>query len=91
MSQNGVEPSFDLQPEVIPTAAEVTTLTEAPKAQESRKKRKQENQNVTVETTVADKSPSESSSKKKKHRDSNPNSAHSHVGENGLKVKTFLI
>jgi len=46
---------------------------------------------VTVETTAADKSPGESSSKKKKHKDSTPNSAHSHVGDNGSKVKTFLI
>jgi len=44
----GLNPKFDLQPEVLPTAAEVTTVTEAPKAQESRKKRKQENRNVTV-------------------------------------------
>jgi len=46
---------------------------------------------VTIETTAADKSLGESSSKKKKHRDSNPNSAHSHVGDNGSKVKNFLI
>jgi len=87
----GLNLNFDLQPEVLPTAAEVTIVTEAPKAQESRKKRKQENRNVTVETTDAEVSPGESSSKKKKHRDSNPNSAHSHVGDNGSKVKTFLI
>jgi len=87
----GLNPKFDLQPEVLPTAAEVTTITEAPKAQESQKKRKQENQNVTVETTAADKSLGESSSKKRKHRDSNPTSAHSHVGDNGSKVETSLI
>ena len=87
----GLNPKFNLQPEALPTAAEVTTITEAPKAQESRKKRKQENRNVTVETTAADKSPCESSSKKRKHKDSNPNSAHSHVGDNGSKVETSLI
>jgi len=65
--------------------------TEAPKIHENRKKRKQEIRNVTVETNAADKSLGESSSKQKKHRNSNPNSAHSHVGDNGLKVKIFLI
>jgi len=87
----GLNPKFDLQPKFLPTAAEVTIVTEAPKAQESRKKRKQETRNVTIETTAADKSSGESSSKKRKHRDSNPNSAHSHVGDNGSKVETSLI
>jgi len=87
----GLNPKFDLQREVLPTAAEVTTVNEAPKAQESRKKRKQESWNVTVETTAANKSPGESSSKKRNHRDSNPNSAHSYVGDNGSKVETSLI
>jgi len=38
----GLNPKFDLQPKVLPTAAKVTIVSEAPKAQESRKKRKQE-------------------------------------------------
>jgi len=87
----GLNSKFDLQPEVPPNAAEVTTISEAPKAQESRKKRKQETQNMTIETTAADKSPGESSSKRRKHKDSNPNSAHSHVGYNGSKVATSFI
>jgi len=87
----GLNPKFDLQPEVPPKAIEVTTISKAPKAQESRKKRKQETLNVTVETTVADKSPGESSSKRRKHKDSNPNSAHSHVGDNGSKVATLFV
>ena len=87
----GLNPNFDLQPEVLPTAAEVTTVSEAPKAQEIRKKRKQETRNVTVETTATYKSPGESSSKRRKHKDSNPNSAHSHVGDNGSNVTTSLI
>ena len=40
--ETGLNPYFDLQPEYFPTAAEGTTTTEAPKAQENRKKRKQE-------------------------------------------------
>jgi len=87
----GLNPKFDLQSEVPPNAAEVTTVSEAPKAQESRKKRKQETRNVTVETTAADKSQGESSSKRRKQKDSNPNSAHSHVGDNGSKVATSFI
>jgi len=87
----GLNLKFDLKPEVPPNAIEVTTISEAPKAQESRKKRKQETQNVSVERTAADKSPGKSSSKRRKHKDSNPNSAHSHVGDNGSKVATLLI
>jgi len=87
----GLNLEFDLQPEVPHNAAKVTTISEAPKAQESRKKGKQETRNVTVETTTADKSPGESSSKRRKHKDSNPNSAHSHVVDNGSKVATLFI
>jgi len=79
---------FDL---VLPEDIEVTTVPEAPKGQESRRKRKQETQNITVEATAADKSPDESSSKRRKHKDSNPNSAHSHVGDNGSKVATSFV
>jgi len=82
---------FDLQPEVLPEAIEVTTVPEVPKTQESRRKRKQETQNINVEATAADKSPGESSSKRRKHKDSNPNSAHSHVGDNGSKVATLFV
>jgi len=79
---------FDLQPEILPEAIEVTTIPEAPKAKESRRKRKQETQNIVVEATTADKPPGESSSKRRKHKDLNPNSSHSHVGDNGSKVLT---
>jgi len=82
---------FDLWPEVLPEAIEVTDIPEAPKAQESRRKRKQETQNTTVEAIAADKSPGESSSKRRKHKDSNPNSAHFHVGDNGSKVETLFV
>jgi len=79
---------FDLQLEILPEAIEVTTAPEAPKAQESRRKRKQETQHIVVEATTADESPGKSSSKRQKHKDSNPNSAHSYVGDNGSKVVT---
>jgi len=82
---------FNLQPEILPEAVEVTTVREAPKAKESRRKRKQETQNIIVEATVADKSPGEWSSKRRKHKDSNPNSAHSHVGDNGSKVASSFV
>jgi len=76
---------FDLQPEVLPEAIEVTTASEVPKAKENRRKRKQEAQEIVVEATAADESPTKSSSKRKRHnhKDSNPNSAHSCVGDNG--------
>jgi len=74
---------FDLQPEILPEAIEVTTVPEAPKGKESQRKRKQETQNIVVKATTADESPGKSSSKRRKHKDSNPNSAHSHVGDNG--------
>jgi len=79
---------FDLQPEILLKAIEVTTVPEAPKAKESRRKRKQETHNIVVEATTADESPGKSSSKRRKHKDSNPNNAHSHVGDNGSKVWT---
>ena len=79
---------FDLQPEILPEAIEVTIAPEAPKTKESRRKRKQETQNIVVEETTADESPGKSSSNRRKHKDSNPNSAHSHVGDNGSKVWT---
>jgi len=82
---------FNFQPKVLPEAIEVTTVPEAPKAQESRRKRKQETHNITVEANNADKSPGESSSKRRKHKDLNPNSAHSHVGDNGSKVATLFV
>jgi len=82
---------LDLQPEILPEAIEVTTVSEAPKDKESRRKRKQETHNITVEATAADKSPGESSSKRRKHKDLNPNSAHSHVGDNGSKVATSFV
>jgi len=79
---------FDLHPEILPEAIEDTTVPEAPKAKESGRKRKQETQKIVVEATIADESPGKSSSKRRKHKDSNPNSAHSHVGDNGSKVLT---
>jgi len=79
---------FDLQPEILPEAIEITTVPEAPKAKEIRRKRKQETLKIVVEATTADKSPGESSSKRRKHKDSDPNSSHSHVGDNCSKVVT---
>jgi len=79
---------FDLQPEILPEIIEVTTILEAPKAKESRRKRKQETQKIVVEATTADESPGKSRFKRRKHIDLNPNSAHSHVGDKCSKVWT---
>jgi hypothetical protein len=76
------------QPDSPSEAIEVTTTSEMPKAKEGRKKRKHKVQEITVETTHTEGSQAKSSSKRRKHghNDSNPNSAHSCVGDNVSKV-----
>jgi len=60
-----------------------------PKDKERRQKRKQEISKTTVETASFEGSPDKASVKKKRkhgNKDSNPNSAHSCVGDNVSKV-----
>ena len=72
------------QPRVSYEAVEVAKTSEGSKDKESRKRRKQDTAKTVVETTSIEGSPDKANVRKKKHghKDSNPNSAHSCVGDN---------
>lgn len=68
-----------------PGAVEKPAASEPLKTKEGRKKRKHDS--TAIETTAVDESSGQPSPKKTKpHKDSNPNSAHSCVGDNAPKV-----